>query len=101
MSKGQLSEHSFNLCSAFCPSCGTRIYHAPERNPEIFNVKPGTLDNTKWFMPVTHLWVTSAQPWVQIPNDAILYPQQPETFEPILQAWQTLLGKPSQRRFCD
>lgn len=86
---------------AFCPNCGTRIYHAPERNPEIFNVKPGTLDNTKWLVPVAHLWVTSAQPWVQVPNDVIRYPKQPETFEPIFQAWQALLGKPSQRRFYD
>jgi hypothetical protein len=27
---------------ASCPNCGTRIYHAPERNPAIVNMKPGT-----------------------------------------------------------
>ena len=73
---------------AFCPTCGTRIFHAPERNQSIVNIKPGTLDNTKWITPVAHLWLDSAQPWVLIPEGVAQYPKQPASFEPIFDAWQ-------------
>ncbi|MEO1093270.1 MAG: GFA family protein [Cyanobacteria bacterium J06638_28] len=72
---------------AYCPHYGTRLYHAPERNPAIVNVKPGTLDNTKWVSPLAHLWLGSAQPWVSLPTDTIRYPGQPDSFEPLFQAW--------------
>lgn len=72
---------------AYCAHCGTRLYHAPERNPAIVNVKPGALDDTKWLRPVAHLWIASAQPWVSIPDTALRFPGQPESFESLFQAW--------------
>lgn len=53
---------------AFCPGCGTRIYHAPSSMPETVNVKPGTLDDTSWLEPAAHVWVKRKQPWVMIPD---------------------------------
>ena len=40
---------------AFCRQCGTRLFHAPQSNQEIVNIKPGTLDDTSWLKPVAHL----------------------------------------------
>lgn len=73
---------------AFCSECGTRLYHLPSRNKSIINVKPGTLDNKKLFEPVGNLWVKSAQHWVSITSEAINFPEQPSSFEPLYIAWQ-------------
>ena len=62
---------------AFCPDCGTRIYHKPEWRKGTISVKPGTLDETGWLRPNVHLWTGSKQGWVVIPEDAEAYVQQP------------------------
>jgi hypothetical protein len=51
---------------AFCPECGTRIYHRSEQG---LSVKAGTLDETSALDPTAHFWVSRTQPWVVIPDD--------------------------------
>jgi hypothetical protein len=53
---------------AFCPRCGTRVYHKPEWRRGTVSVKPGTLDDTRWLEPDMHIWVKSKQLWVVIPE---------------------------------
>ncbi len=72
---------------AFCPECGTRLFHEPLRNKEVVNVKPGTLDKTKWVNPVAHLWLSSAQTGVVIPESKLYFQKQPDSFEPLYQEW--------------
>ncbi len=72
---------------AFCPDCGTRLYHLPTRNDAVVNVKPGTLDDTSWLRPVAHVWTSSAQPWVIIPPNVLRYERQPPDFEALYAAW--------------
>ncbi len=67
----------------FCPHCATRLFHAPSRNPDVINLKPGTLDDTAWLAPVAHLWLDSAQPWIRPPDDALTFPGQPDRFAAI------------------
>ena len=43
-----------------CEDCGVRIYHAAAGRKDWLNVKPGTLDHTRWLRPVGHLWTDSA-----------------------------------------
>jgi hypothetical protein len=74
----------------FCPGCGTRLAHVPERDPSVLNFKPGTLDDTAWLRPVAHLWLDSAQPWVRIPCDALQYRRQPDDFAPIAERFRSL-----------
>ncbi len=62
---------------AFCPQCGTRIYHKPERRPGTVSVKPGTLDDTSWLKPNMHIWTRSKQPWVTIPEGVETHEGQP------------------------
>ena len=62
---------------AFCPECGTRIYHKPEWRKGTVSVKPGTLDDTGWLKPDMHLWTSSKQSWVIIPEGAEVFDQQP------------------------
>lgn len=62
----------------FCPTCGTRLVHAPSRSPQGWNVKPGTLDDTRGLGPSAHIWIARAQGWVSIPPDVPSSPEQPE-----------------------
>lgn len=50
---------------AFCPECGTRIYHQTENG---MSVKAGTLDDTSWLKPDSHYWTTRKQSWVVVPD---------------------------------
>lgn len=63
---------------AFCPDCGTRVYHQPEWRKGTISVKPGTLDDTKWLQPTIHIWTDSKQPWVVIPEGVESYKGQPK-----------------------
>ena len=50
---------------AFCPRCGTRIYH---RGAWGMSIKAGTLDDTSRLVPGAHYWTKRKQPWVAIPE---------------------------------
>jgi hypothetical protein len=63
--------------AAFCPDCGTRIYHKPEWRKGTVSVKPGTLDDTSWLKPEMHLWTSSKQGWVTIPEGVKTFDRQP------------------------
>jgi hypothetical protein len=52
---------------AFCPDCGTRIYH--QIVERVVSVKPGTLDDTSWLAPAAHYWTGRKQPWFEIAGD--------------------------------
>jgi hypothetical protein len=62
---------------AFCPECGTRIYHKPEWRKGTVSIKPGTLDDTRWLTPDMHLWTSSKQTWFTIPEGVKAYDTQP------------------------
>jgi hypothetical protein len=62
---------------AFCPECGTRIYHKPDWRKGKISVKPGTLDDTSWLKPEMHLWTSSKQGWVIIPEGVKSFESQP------------------------
>ena len=76
-----------------CGDCGTRLFHEPVRNPDIINVKPGTLDDTSWLRPVGHLWLDSAQPWFRLADDALAYPGQPASFEALFARFNAVFGE--------
>jgi hypothetical protein len=57
---------------AFCPDCGTRIYH--QGTEPVMSIKPGTLDDTSWLDPGAHYWTKSKQPWVPIPPGTRCFP---------------------------
>ena len=74
------------VACAFCRSCGTRVYHAPQRNREIVNVKPDTLDDASGLAPVGHVWACRALPWLRPAMSGLIYEEQPQDFEALFQA---------------
>lgn len=55
---------------------------------EIISIKPGTLNDTKWLQPVGHIWTRSAQPWIELGETCLVYPENPESFEAMFEAWR-------------
>ena len=72
----------------FCDRCGTRLLHLPDTNTAIAALKAGTLDDTSWLDPVAHIWLSSRQPWVVIPEGVIRYDGQPTDFPGLFEAWR-------------
>ncbi len=62
---------------AFCPNCGTRIYHKSGARVGKISIRAGTLDDTSWLSPVMHIWTSQKQPWVIIPEGVEVHPTQP------------------------
>ena len=61
----------------FCPSCGTRLWHARE-GADRAALKPGTLDRRAWLRPVAHIWTSERQSWVAISPGLAACDGQPE-----------------------
>lgn len=80
---------------AFCPDCGTRLYHAPGDNTEIYSLKAGSLDDLSGLTPVGHIWIRSKQAWVDLaglPGGDLAFETEPPDFEPLLERWTAASG---------
>lgn len=71
------SDSGRTVMGAFCPECGTRIFHEPRYLDGVVNVKPGTLDDTSWLTPSVHAWTGSKQAWLRIPEGVAAFERQP------------------------
>lgn len=74
---------------AFCPNCGSRIFHGKEDPDEPISIKAGSLDDTDWLQPIAHIWLRSAQPWISIdPEQFYCFDKEPDDEDKLAQQWQ-------------
>ncbi len=73
----RVSDDGYTNTRYSCASCGNVIYGLGEATAELIKLQPGTLDDTSAVVPDAHIWTASAQPWVQLPADALSYDTQP------------------------
>lgn len=66
------------LKCAFCPTCGSRLWHETERRPETLSLKAGSLDAPVDLAAAVHIWTTRALPGLAIPEGAQQFPGEPE-----------------------
>ena len=52
-----------------CSVCHARIFNTNSRLPGMAVVRAGTLDAMCTLEPRAHIWVSSKQPWVVLPDD--------------------------------
>ena len=64
---------------AFCPECGTRIYHEANWLPGTLNVKPGTFDDPSFLRPTAEVWTVRKHPWVTLVAVEHSFEGQPPT----------------------
>lgn len=63
------------LACAFCPDCGSRIWHRDEPADEVISIKGGSVDGGVDLRGAEHIWTSSKLPGVAIPRDAVCWPQ--------------------------
>jgi len=60
-----------------CAKCLTRIYTTNDQRLGFLNLRAGTLDNSRDLIPGFHLWVSTKQSWIVIPDDVPSLDTQP------------------------
>jgi hypothetical protein len=70
-----------------CAECGACVWG--EITPEVVALQAGTLDDTSWLTPIAHIFVSRAQPWVEIPGDVLVYEREPEDDLELVRAWKS------------
>ena len=48
---------------AFCPTCGSPLYAFTPADPEVYNIRLGTVDQRADLAPKRQIWCRSALPW--------------------------------------
>ena len=64
-----------------CARCKARIYAVNNAREGMASLRCGTLDDSAGVVPVAHLWVSSKQPWIGLPDDARTMEEQPRSNE--------------------
>ena len=62
---------------AFCPQCGSRLWHEREGIEGAISIKAGSLDEPVDATKAIHIWTSRKLPGVIIPADAMQYPEEP------------------------
>jgi hypothetical protein len=75
-----------------CTECGTKVWNEPQSFTAMIVVRPGTLDDMSWTVPVGNIWTASKAPWVTIDETLVNFPGQPPDRQPLFDAWKRLVA---------
>jgi len=75
-----------------CTVCGFKLWNEPLASPAILVLKPGSLDDPGWAVPIGNIWTDSALPWATIDPALVNFPGQPSDRQPLFDAWQAATG---------
>jgi len=78
------------VISWFCADCGGRLYGDRAGREQIINLRAGTLDDTTWLVPVMHMYMKSAQPWVLPAANAECHAIGPSAFQQAAKIWRAM-----------
>ena len=65
------------LACAFCPTCGTRLWHGDPARDASVSVKGGSLDARLDLSRAKHIWTSRRLPGVVIPKGVETHAQEP------------------------
>ena len=63
---------------AFCPACGSRLWHQSSGKSETISVKGGSLDEPVDISNAVHIWTSSKLPSVVIPEGTRQFTEEPD-----------------------
>lgn len=69
------TDNGRRLRCAFCPTCGSRLWHEAEPPSETISIKGGSLDQPIDVSNAIHVWVTRKLPGIVIPDGAKKFPE--------------------------
>ena len=59
----------------YCAKCLTRIYNTNSGRPGLAIVRAGTVDGSEGLSPRLHIFISTKQPWIVLPEGAPAYPE--------------------------
>jgi hypothetical protein len=62
---------------AFCPICGCPVFMTFPARPEIFIIRPASLDEPQRYKPTLVTWTKAAQPWDHVDPTSVSFPRMP------------------------
>ena len=62
---------------AFCPGCGSRLWHQSSAASDTISVKAGSMDEPVDISKAVHIWTSRKLPGVVIPEDAERFTEEP------------------------
>ena len=71
-----------------CAKCKARIFAENSTSPGFTSLRCGTLDRSSEIVVAAHMWISSKQSWIVIPDDVPALQEQPRTHS----EWMDLLG---------
>jgi len=91
----RLTAEPLTLYACHCTDCQKRSGSAfglsmwVHRGALELTLRPGTLDDTSWLVPVAHIWTRSALPWFRFPEGVPTYEKQPADVLELARLWQS------------
>jgi hypothetical protein len=73
----RLADSGRRMRCAFCPDCGSRLWHEPEAG-DYLTIKAGSLDEPVDISKAIHIWTKSKLSGTVIPPGAQCFPEEPE-----------------------
>ena len=70
------AESGSKRAQAFCAVCGTRVYASAATDPQVFNLRVGTVRQRAELRPRTQVWCRSALGWVMDLHSVKQIPRQ-------------------------
>lgn len=70
----------------YCPRCYSRLYNVNSSRPGLAIVRAGTIDGSEHLSPRLHIYTSTKQPWIVLPDDvpAFVEAPPPEEFVAIM-----------------
>ena len=68
------------LDCAFCPECGSRLWHRRRGTTDILSIKGGSLDKPVDLGQATHIWTSSMLPGIILPHGAVQFSGEPDEY---------------------
>ncbi len=72
------SDSGGQVDGAFCPNCGSRLWHESEGGSETVSIKGGSLDEPPDISAAGHIWTSRKLPGLDIPKGVPQFPEEPE-----------------------
>jgi hypothetical protein len=71
-----------------CAACAIKVWNEPLSAPHLLMLKPGTLDDISWAVPIGNIWTASKAPWIEIDESLVNFAGQPADRQPLFDAWK-------------
>lgn len=73
-----------------CAACGVRLWHEPLSAPELVFIAAGTLHDSSWVVPASHIFIEKASAGAHLHADALCIEGQPTDRHVLFDAFERL-----------